>query len=60
MHASLALRTFDGAPYGAIERVRGVPEWCGTGGAPYGTTKRVKGVPKWCGQGTRTLRLGPQ
>ena len=52
----MATGAFGGAPYGATERVRGVPNRasvlhanCATGtlgGAPYGATKRVRGVPK--------------
>ena len=56
-NANVATWAFGGPPYGATNRVRGVPKWvAGTnanaatwafGGAPYGATNRVRGVPKW-------------
>ena len=52
-----ATGAFGGTPYGAMQRVRGVPTWVaethvsaatgGSGGAPYGATKHAMGVPGW-------------
>ena len=52
-HVNAATGAFGGAPYGATNRVRGVPKWVARthvdsatgafGGAPYGATNRVMG-----------------
>ena len=71
-HADPPTGAFGGAPYGATNRVRGVPKWqCWVeethvgpptgafGGAPYGATERVRGEPKRVGNRMWTLPLGP-
>ena len=56
----VATGAFGGTPYGATNRVKGVPKWVARthvdpppygafGGTPYGATNRVRGVPKWDG-----------
>ena len=60
LHTDPATGAFGRAPYGATNRVWGVPKWLGrrhvdpamgaVGEAPWGATNRVRGVPKWSGR----------